>query len=193
MSSPLKQNTTTIQDLLNTINSLPKAGADTSDATASANEILQGETAYVNGEKVTGTFSIDDELSTQDDLISQLQSVVDELPEAGGSIETAIVEISSTDASEIGAVFITYENGVSKPEIFHIEAAYGDSDTFPNVVIGSYIYITLGQDNGYMVTHLEGSLKIVSEFTFYGETTRIIVIEVNGDGSIEFPDFREGD
>ena len=91
MSSPLKQNTTTIQDLLNTINSLPEAGGtDTSDATASANEILQGETAYVNGEKVTGTFSIDNELTTQDDLITQLQSVVDELPEAGGSGDSNI-------------------------------------------------------------------------------------------------------
>ena len=51
-------------------------GIDTSDATAQANEIFKGETAYVDGEKITGTFTIDNELTTQDSLISQIQTVV---------------------------------------------------------------------------------------------------------------------
>jgi hypothetical protein len=67
------------QTILNTINNLPAAGGggiDTSDATASADEILQGETAYVNGEKITGIFTIDNELITQDDLIAQIQTAL---------------------------------------------------------------------------------------------------------------------
>jgi hypothetical protein len=52
-------------------------GTDTSDATASADEIFLNETAYVNGEKVTGTFTIEDEVNSQTDLISQIASALE--------------------------------------------------------------------------------------------------------------------
>ena len=58
-------------------------GTNTSDATATAAEIMSGKTAYVKSGKVTGTFTIDNELSTQDILISQIITAVNELPEAG--------------------------------------------------------------------------------------------------------------
>jgi hypothetical protein len=65
----------TLDEMATSVESI-EAGIDTSDATASADEILQGETAYVDGEKVTGTFTIDNELTTQDNLITQIQNVV---------------------------------------------------------------------------------------------------------------------
>ena len=54
-------------------------GIDTSDATATAGDILSGKTAYVDGEKITGTFTIDSELSTQDDLIAQIQAALNRI------------------------------------------------------------------------------------------------------------------
>lgn len=51
-------------------------GVDTSDATATADKIFLDETAYVNGEKVTGSFTIDDELTAQDSLITQIASTL---------------------------------------------------------------------------------------------------------------------
>lgn len=45
---------------------------DTSDATATADKIESGAIAYVNGEKITGTFSLESELAAQKALIAQI-------------------------------------------------------------------------------------------------------------------------
>jgi hypothetical protein len=51
-------------------------GADTSDATATTDEIFAGETAYTADGKVTGTFTINEELTEQNDLINQITTLV---------------------------------------------------------------------------------------------------------------------
>lgn len=59
----LKNNTTLLNNLLDMANALPEA-VDTTNATATANDILSGKTAYVNGQQVIGNIPS----KTADDL-----------------------------------------------------------------------------------------------------------------------------
>ena len=52
-------------------------GIDTSDATATADDILEGKTAYVNGVKLTGTMeNLSNTITEQENLIANLYSLV---------------------------------------------------------------------------------------------------------------------
>ena len=53
-NNDLQNNNQILQNILDTIVNLPEV--NTFDATASANTILNGYTAYVNGEKITGAY-----------------------------------------------------------------------------------------------------------------------------------------
>lgn len=72
-------------------------GIDTSDATATADKIFLDETAYVDGEKVTGTFTIDNEISSQDNLIARLRGALNGKSGNGGvsgGLETYTLTVS---------------------------------------------------------------------------------------------------
>ena len=98
--STIKNNTTELQNILNTINNLPEAGSGgalpelTNEGTASdlmANkELIDGE-----GNKVVGTFTIDNELSTQDNLISQIQTAIN--GKASGTAEDLDAELTTQE------------------------------------------------------------------------------------------------
>lgn len=100
-----------------TVAAIPSQYITTTDATAAASEIFSGETAYVNGSKVTGTFTIDSEITTQNDLIAQIQSIVDSLPDAdiGGSGEPEMINfaIEFGDSSDPTICQCQAEQGMS--------------------------------------------------------------------------------
>lgn len=103
----IKNNTTSLQEVLDIL-ATKASGANTSDATATAEEIFQGKTAYTSGGKVTGTFTIASELSTQNDLIAQIRNTANNLPNAGGA---APVLQSKTVTPSTNSQTIVADNG----------------------------------------------------------------------------------
>lgn len=70
--------------------------ADTSDANATAAEILSGQTAYVNGQKITGTMPNNGAVSGEIDDVSQAYTIP-----AGYHDGSGTVEVESTEAAKI--------------------------------------------------------------------------------------------
>lgn len=85
----IQSHNTRLNNLLEDINNLPEAGdieLPALDNEGAAADLLMGKDLINSqGEKITGVFTLEEELTTQDDLITQLQNMVESLPEAGGA------------------------------------------------------------------------------------------------------------
>ena len=127
-----------------TVAAIPSQYITTTDATASADEVFAGETAYVNGSKVTGTFTIDNELTEQTDLISQIAELVaTKGTPPGGSVGTCTVTINVSAWAEINHVCATTaKNGAFEVYSFNsLDVNTVNTITIENVVCGSAISV----------------------------------------------------
>lgn len=78
-NNKLQTHNSSLEDIITRLNNLPDAGSgglDTSDATASTDEIFAGETAYTASGKVTGTFTIQEEITTQQALLTNIEAAL---------------------------------------------------------------------------------------------------------------------
>ena len=64
---------------------IPKEYSKTSDATATADKVFLDETFYAGGAKKTGTFTIESELNSQDELIASIRSALAGKAAGGGN------------------------------------------------------------------------------------------------------------
>ena len=88
----------TLGEMIGCINSIGSdgSGIDTSDATiTSGNQMLSGVTAYGANGKITGSFTIDNEITAQDNIISQIQAALE-----GKAANTGIDTSDATATSE---------------------------------------------------------------------------------------------
>jgi hypothetical protein len=111
----LQNNNAELQEILDTINALPEASNGTElpklNNPASVNEVFQNkEIINENGEVRVGTFTLESELTEQDNLIAQLQSAVNNLPNAGVSVETCTVQITCHFLFDAPIIYYLDEN-----------------------------------------------------------------------------------
>ena len=132
-----------------------ETGIDTSDATATADKIFKDETAYVNDEKVTGTFTIDSELTTQDDLISQITTALESKASAAHTLQDKTVSPSTSVQT------VTPDSGYDGLSKVTVNAMTTATQATPSITVSSTGLITASstQTAGYVSAGTKSATK----------------------------------
>ena len=137
------------KDMASTIETI-STGTDTSDATATADEIFAGETAYTADGKVTGTFTINEEVAEQESLIQNIKTALEGKASATVRLQNKTITENGTYTADSGY------DGLGNVTV-EVEGSGGTSVPLSNVTISAE-----GTLAGIYITFLNGNMDCYS-------------------------------